>query len=78
MHKKVNTERKKRTYSEKEYVKGIVHNLSFQRLTDQRQRWEIPRYQQFLTNSAWLQTSIDSRRSRKSICIGHFTLLNDV
>ena len=33
--KNVVTERHKWTKSEREYIKGIIHNLSFQRLTDQ-------------------------------------------
>ena len=34
-HKKVTSKRAAFTNLEREYVKGIVHNLSFQRLTDQ-------------------------------------------
>lgn len=35
MSKNVQNNHQKCTKSEKEYVKGIIHNLSFQRLTDQ-------------------------------------------
>ena len=34
-HKKVTSKRATFTKLEREYVKGIVYNLSFQRLTDQ-------------------------------------------
>ena len=34
-HKNVTKKRHDFTKSEKEYIRGIVHNLSFQRLTDQ-------------------------------------------
>jgi DNA-directed RNA polymerase specialized sigma54-like protein len=34
-HKNVTKKRHDFTKSEREYVRGIVHNLSFQRLTDQ-------------------------------------------
>jgi DNA-directed RNA polymerase specialized sigma54-like protein len=34
-HKNVSKKRHDFTKSEREYVRGIVHNLSFQRLTDQ-------------------------------------------
>ena len=34
-HKNVTMERRRFTKSEKEYVKGLVNNLSLQRLTDQ-------------------------------------------
>ena len=33
-HKKVTSKRATFTKAEREYVKGMVHNLSFQRLTD--------------------------------------------
>ena len=34
-NKNINSERKKLTKSDKEYIKGLVHNLALQRLTDQ-------------------------------------------
>ena len=35
LHKNVTSKRVTFTKAEREYVKGLVHNLSFQRLTDQ-------------------------------------------